>query len=80
MIAYAFGAAIVLCLIRAILGPTFADRVIAVDAASILAIALMCHLAVYYGLYKLVDTAIVYAILSFIGTIAISLYKKGELK
>ncbi len=80
MIEVVFLVAIALCLARAIFGPSFADRLIALDSASVLAIGFIAFIGVYLRLPYLLDIAFVIAVLSFIGTIAVSLYKKGVLK
>ncbi len=72
--------AIVLCLIRAIIGPTIADRVVCVDTAVTLGVALLSYLSVLFELPFLIDIGMVFAMLSFVGTIAIARYLKGELK
>lgn len=71
---------IVLCLIRAVMGPTIADRVVCVDTATTLAVALLSYLSVLFDLPFLIDVGIVFAMLSFVGTIAIARYLKGGLK
>jgi len=80
MIELVYIVAIALCLARAIFGPSFADRVVSLDTASALLIGFIAYMGFYLNLSYLLDIAFVVAILSFIGTIAISLYMKGALK
>lgn len=80
MIEVVYLVAIALCLARAIFGPSFADRVISIDTASALFIGFIAFMGVYLDLSYLLDIAFVIALLSFIGTIAVSLYVKGALK
>jgi multicomponent Na+:H+ antiporter subunit F len=64
---------------RAIAGPTNPDRVVALDALNTLVVALMVLLAAVYDSVVMVDVAIVYAALSFVGTIFIARYLEGGL-
>ncbi len=72
-----FGACI-LCAIRAALGPTAPDRVVAIDALVALMIGALVLLSVYYRASIYLDVAIVYAFLAFLGTLAISKYLEGR--
>ncbi|MCP1715253.1 multicomponent Na+:H+ antiporter subunit F [Methanocalculus alkaliphilus] len=65
--------------IRLAIGPTIPDRVVALDTINTLMVGSMILLAVYLGQTIFVDVAIVYALLSFLGTLAISKYIGGEL-
>jgi Membrane bound hydrogenase subunit mbhB len=65
--------------LRLAIGPTAPDRVVALDTINTLVVGAMILLAVYIGQTIFVDVAIVYALLSFLGTIAISKYIGGEL-
>ena len=57
---------IILCLIRAIRGPRFTDRIVAVNVIGTIVIVMMCLLSSYFNAGYLLDIAIVYALLSFI--------------
>jgi multicomponent Na+:H+ antiporter subunit F len=72
-------ALIVLTMVRLITGPTVPDRVVALDAINTLTVAAMILLAVIYEQIIFVDVAIVYALLSFVGTLFIAKYIGGEL-
>jgi len=58
--------------IRFIKGPTAADRTIALDTLSIIALAVLVLLAYIYNRYIYIDLALVYAVLGFIGIIVIA--------
>ena len=59
-------------LIRAVLGPRFTDRIIAVNVINTLVIAEITLLSVWLGEDFLVDVALVYALLSFLAVVVIS--------
>jgi multicomponent Na+:H+ antiporter subunit F len=72
------GAAIVLCLIRLIKGPTAADRAVALDTVTTVTTALLVILALVFKRYIYLDVALVYAVLMFIGSVAIARFlEKG---
>lgn len=62
---------------RLVAGPTVPDRVVALDSINTLVIALMIMLAVVYDSIVMVDVAIVYAALSFVGTMFIARHVEG---
>ena len=68
------GAAFLLALARFIKGPSAADRVVAFDVLTIVAITgiVLAALAEGRGIY--LDVALVYALLSFLGVIVIARY------
>ncbi len=68
------GGAFLLALFRFVAGPSPADRVVAFDVLTIVAITgiVLVALAENRGIY--LDVAIVYALLSFLGVIAIARY------
>lgn len=78
IIIYVLGIAALLCMARLALGPTVPDRVVAFDSLSSVIVALMVVLSLEYNNYMFIDIAIVYAVLGFIGTLAISKYLVGE--
>nr|WP_321499503.1 monovalent cation/H+ antiporter complex subunit F [uncultured Dethiosulfovibrio sp.] len=59
---------------RLIMGPTGADRAVALDAINTLVIGVMIVLAVHFESVVMVDVAIVYAGLSFVSTMFIARY------
>lgn len=81
MIWIIFAAAAALVAIRAMMGPTFADRVIAFDViVNLVALLIVFHaIRIQNQLY--LDIAIIIVLMSFIGTLAIARYvrrKQGE--
>jgi len=68
------GAGIVLCLVRMLKGPSTADRAVAVDTSATVTTALLVMLAAVFKRYVYLDVALVYAVLTFIGAVAIARY------
>ncbi|MCF7919617.1 MAG: cation:proton antiporter [Candidatus Cloacimonetes bacterium] len=67
-------AGIVIAFIRLLLGPTAADRTVALDAMTIITISLIAWLGYMLGRKIYLDVAMVYALISFIGVVAIARY------
>jgi multicomponent Na+:H+ antiporter subunit F len=59
-------AAIFFCLIRAILGPRIADRVVAMNVVGTVVVLMICLLSYFLGEDFLVDVAILYALLNLL--------------
>jgi multicomponent Na+:H+ antiporter subunit F len=71
-------AAVLLCMIRALRGPTASDRLVAVDAMITITTALLVVLGLFLERRIYVDVALVYAVLAFVGVIAVARYlEKG---
>ena len=69
---------IVLCLLRMLKGPTAPDRAVAVDTVATITTALLVLLGSIFGRYVYLDVALVYAVLTFIGSVAIARFlEKG---
>jgi multicomponent Na+:H+ antiporter subunit F len=68
-----------IAMVRLFAGPTAPDRVVALDAINTLTVAAMIVLGVAYQQIIFIDVAIVYALLSFVGTLYIAKYLGGEL-
>jgi multicomponent Na+:H+ antiporter subunit F len=62
------------CLIRSWLGKTIPDRMVAIDIMGILAVGMTALLAVMTGLDFLIDIALAWIFLSFVGTLALAKY------
>jgi len=60
--------------LRLAIGPTVADRAVALDTVNTLVVTTMVLLGVAFGQVVYVDVAIVYALLSFISTLYIARY------
>ncbi|MDV3103821.1 cation:proton antiporter [Thermococcus waiotapuensis] len=65
--------------LRVILGPSVPDRVVGVDTLNTLVVAAMILLGAAYDREIYIDIAIVYALLSYVGTLAIARYLQGGL-
>lgn len=64
--------------VRVVIGPTLPDRVIALDMAATIVVALILTHCVQSGSYYYVPAAISIALLSFVGTVALAIYiQKG---
>ena len=59
------------CLIRAIKGPTIADRVVAVNMMGTMVMVIIAMLAVYMGEGYLLDICLIYAMISFLGVVVL---------
>jgi len=66
--------------LRLAIGPTAADRAVALDTVNTLVVTTMVLLGAAFGQVIYVDVAIVYALLSFVGTLYIARYLEGGLK
>jgi len=72
------GAGIFLCFLRMGLGPTASDRAVALDTLSTVTTALIVLLAYFFNRKIYLDVALVYAVLTFIGSVAIARFlEKG---
>lgn len=70
-----------LCLVRAAVGPTAADRLLAVNVIGTKTLVVLSLLAFVFGRTLYVDVALVYGLLNFIVTIAAGrLLETGRLK
>lgn len=67
-----------LCFIRIIFGPTMADRMVAIDIFGILVVGICVLIAMKTGRLFLLDIAITWIILSFIGTVTLAKYLTGK--
>ncbi len=74
---YILLAASAFCLFRVLRGPSVPDRVLAADTFVSIIISIMVLLSLETNDF-LMDIAIVYAVLGFIGTIAVSKYLEGK--
>ena len=72
-------ALMLLAMVRLVKGPTSADRVVALDAVNTLVVAAMIVLGVVFRQFIFIDVAIIYALLSYVGTLFIAKYLGGEL-
>ena len=69
-----------LALLRALLGPTVYDRVLAVNTFGTKTVLLIASLGFLTGRPEFLDLALVYALINFIGTIAVlKFFEFGDL-
>ncbi len=74
MLIVAFGASFV----RVVTGPSLPDRVVALDMAGTIVVAMILTHCVQSGSAHYIPAAISIALLSFVGTVALALYiRKG---
>ncbi len=66
--------ALTLCFVRLLLGPTLPDRVVALDLISTLGIGVIVVYAIAVDQARLLDVALIVALISFLGTIAFAYY------
>lgn len=75
-----FGLLIFACGVRMWLGPTNADRMLALDVINALVIIIMITLSIRFQQPGFIDVAIVYALLSFVGTLYVAKLIRGDLE
>lgn len=63
---------ILLCLLRAVVGPRIADRIVAVNMMGTMVIVMIAVLALMLGEGYLVDICIIYAMISFLAVIVLT--------
>jgi multicomponent Na+:H+ antiporter subunit F len=68
------GIGMTLAMIRALLGPTLYDRVLALNTLGTKTVLLIAVLGFLAGRPEFLDPALVYALINFIGTIAVLKY------
>ncbi|MBF0247713.1 MAG: pH regulation protein F [Alphaproteobacteria bacterium] len=69
-------ATLALVMVRAVAGPTVFDRILAVNAAGTLTVGLIAVYGFLDGRPDFLDIALLYALINFIGTIAVTKYVK----
>jgi multicomponent Na+:H+ antiporter subunit F len=68
------GVSMLLSLVRIVRGPTIADRVLALDLLTVLAMGFVGAIAVRTGLSLYLDIAVALALLGFLATVALARY------
>lgn len=66
------GITIIFCLLRAILGPRFTDRLLGINVINVKVVILICILATFFEKSYIVDIALVYSAISFLSIIVLS--------
>ena len=67
-----------LCLYRIGRGPSAPDRTIAIDILGTLVVGFCCILALWTGREYYMNIAIAWAMISFVGTLALAKYLEGR--
>ena len=67
-----------LCLYRIANGPTASDRMIAIDILGTVVVGFVAIITAVTGKAYLLDVALVWALLSFVGTLALAKYLVGK--
>jgi multicomponent Na+:H+ antiporter subunit F len=68
-----------LILLRLLRGPTGADRVVAIDALTLLGVAAIATVSLMTGQSVFLDVAVVLALVSFLGTVGFTLlFRKDD--
>ncbi|KKB76437.1 cation:proton antiporter [Devosia soli] len=68
------GIALLVSLVRIVIGPSIADRVLALDLMTVIAMGFIGAIAVRTGLTLYLDIAIALALLGFLATVALARY------
>jgi multicomponent Na+:H+ antiporter subunit F len=66
------GTGILLCFLRMLMGPTAADRAVAIDTITTTVVALLVLLGFIFERYVYLDVSLVYSLLSFVGLVALA--------
>lgn len=66
------GLAILMSIIRLVIGRTVVDRIVAVDMLTVISISLVVLYAHLTGRYVYLDVALVYGLLSFLSVVALA--------
>ena len=67
-----------MCLYRITHGPSAADRMVAIDILGTLVVGFVAIITVVTGKEYLLDVALVWALVSFVGTLALAKYMVGK--
>ena len=67
-----FAFLIILCLIRAIIGPKVSDRIVATNMMGTMVMAVIAILTVFLGEGYLADICLIYAMISFLAVVVLT--------
>jgi multicomponent Na+:H+ antiporter subunit F len=70
----AIGLSLIIAFVRMVLGPTLADRVVALDMMTTLIIAFCGIVSIMTAISAFLDVAIVLALVAFLATVALARY------
>jgi len=79
VVAACLAAFMIISVLRIGIGPTVADRVVGLDTVNTLIVASMIVLGAAFDQVVFIDVAIIYALLSFVGTLYVARYLEGGL-
>lgn len=68
------GVALLVSMVRIVIGPTLSDRVLALDLLTVVAMGFVGAIAIRTGLWLYLDIAIALALLGFLATVALARY------
>jgi len=71
------GILIILCLLRAVLGPRLADRIVAINMIGTMTIVEIAILGLYMRESYLFDVCIIYAMISFLAVVVLTKIYEG---
>ncbi|MCK5156272.1 MAG: hypothetical protein KAQ69_07585 [Spirochaetales bacterium] len=71
--------AFVITFFRILAGPELGDRVVALDAMTIMVLSIIAFLAHFLGRIIYLDVALVYGLISFLGVVAVARYMERGL-
>lgn len=74
-----FTAAILICLVRLVKGPTVLDRILVFDAIALCVVGLMILLSVRWRSPYFMELILIFSLLGFLGSVAFILYLKDTL-
>lgn len=74
------GLGVILCFLRMVKGPTTADRAVALDTSVTVTTALLVLIGLLLKRRIYLDVSLVYAVLTFIGSVAIARYLEGGIE
>jgi multicomponent Na+:H+ antiporter subunit F len=74
------GLAMLISIVRVIIGPTLSDRILALDVLTVTAMGFVAAIAISTGLMLYLDIAISLALLGFLATVALARYKLSRPK
>jgi multicomponent Na+:H+ antiporter subunit F len=72
------GIAVLLGLVRLVLGPESPDRIVSADTLSVIATAALAGLAILLDSPLYLDVALIYGVLAFVGVVAIARAIEGN--
>jgi multicomponent Na+:H+ antiporter subunit F len=73
------GLGILLCVVRAIRGPSLFDRVVAFDCIVLNVVGAVLLLSILYRTDAFMDVVLIVALLGFLGTVSLAAYLEGSL-